>query len=138
MPDLMLNLDGQRILLVDDNTHVRDIITKMLQSLNTTVVQAEDCSEALALYQSRSFDAVLTDYDLPGMTGDDLAEAIKSIDPSQRVILLSGRVGRFLDTCRVPVRFDLVLSKPCTQAQLSLALQYHTVPAPLPAAHQGA
>jgi CheY-like chemotaxis protein len=132
--DLMRDFGGRRLLLVDHQIQVRDTISLMLQALGAEVVQAEDAMEALSLYPRHPFDAVLADYDLPGMKGDELAEFIKSVDSSQRVILLTGSLENFLETCRVPVRFDVVLSKPCTLAQLSLALRYRTLEAPLPAA----
>jgi CheY-like chemotaxis protein len=131
----MRDLEGKRVLLVDRQIQVRTAITKMLQALNAVVVQAGDGIGALALYQLQSFNAVLTDYDLPDIKGDELAEAIKSIDPGQRVILLTGSVGQFLDRSRLPVRCDAVLSKPCSRAQLSLALQFHTLGVPLPSAN---
>ena len=87
----MRDLEGKRVLLVDRQIQVRTAITKMLQALNAVVVQAGDGIGALALYQLQSFNAVLTDYDLPGMTGDELAGDVRSFDPNQRVILITGQ-----------------------------------------------
>jgi CheY-like chemotaxis protein len=107
----------------------------MLQDRRAVVVHTHDALTALVEYERQPFDAVLTDYDLPGMRGDELADAIKSFDPNQRVILLTEDIELTLQSSRSPVSFDVVLSKPCNLAQLSLALRYPTPPAALTAAH---
>jgi CheY-like chemotaxis protein len=87
----MENIHGKRILLVDEDSEARAAIAPMLQALKAEVVQAGDGIEALSLCARRSFDIVLTDYDLPGMTGDELAGDVRSFDPNQRVILITGQ-----------------------------------------------
>jgi CheY-like chemotaxis protein len=129
LSELMEGLEGKRILLVDHDSQVRDAIALMLQALKAVVVHAEDALRALVLYERHPFDVVVTDYNLPDMKGDELAEAIKSSAPNQRVILLTGYIEQVFESCRVPMLVDVVLSKPCSLEQLALALRY-PVPAP--------
>jgi CheY-like chemotaxis protein len=130
----MQTLKGRRILLVDQDTEVRYRMAQMLQDHKAVVVHAEDAIRALVEYERQPFDAVVTDYHLPDMRGDKLAEAIKSSDPNQRVLLLTRQIEHVLETCRLPVSADVVLSKPCSLAQLAMALHYPTLTALLPAA----
>ena len=51
--------------------------------------QARNGAEALAMYEPNKFDLVFTDYLMPKMKGDKLAEAIKRISPEQPVVMLT-------------------------------------------------
>jgi CheY-like chemotaxis protein len=131
---MMRALECRRILLIDHDAQVRNATAQMLQNHKAVVVHAEDALKALVEYERQPFDAVLTEYDLPDMKGDELAATMKSFNPNQRVILLTGQIEHVLETCRVPVSADVVLSKPCSLVQLALAFRYPAPAALLPAA----
>ena len=60
----------RQVLIVDDNSANRMILSQMLRSLNIDTVQANDGIEALNLLsESRDFDAVFMDYQMPGIDG---------------------------------------------------------------------
>ena len=90
--------------------------------VNADVVEAEDAIEALSLYARRPFDVVLTDFNLPGMQGDELAEELKSFDPAQRVILITGYAQHVKLKRQALIFVDEILPKPCTLEQLSFAM----------------
>ncbi len=70
-----------KILIVDDFSTMRRIIKNLLRDLgfnNTT--EADDGATALPMLQSQPFDFVVTDWNMPNMTGIDLLKAIRSDD----------------------------------------------------------
>lgn len=78
------------ILVVDDSEEVRDIIFGALEDMGHEVEVAEDGSSALSLLSEKIFDLVLTDLQMPNMNGIQLLKAIKSIDQSIPVIMITG------------------------------------------------
>jgi CheY-like chemotaxis protein len=119
------------MLLVDRDTQVRKTLTRMLQEHDAVVVHAQNAHWAMLEYGRQTFDAVLTEYQLTDMKGDELAGAIKASNPNQRVILLTGDVERVLVEGRPPVSADVVLPTPCKIAQLGFALQCPAPAAPV-------
>ncbi len=70
-----------KILVVDDFSTMRRIVRNLLVELgftNTLIQEAEDGNAALALLRSQSFDLVVTDWNMPNMTGIDLLRAIRA------------------------------------------------------------
>lgn len=72
-------LKGARILLVDDSPLVRQILENYLVDEQINLVHAESGEEALKILQANiaSFDAVITDYNMPGLSGEELCRAIR-------------------------------------------------------------
>jgi len=80
------------ILLVDDNSHGLIARKAVLEELGYKVSTARSGDEALALYATRKYHLVVTDYKMPKMNGMELIEEIRKSDAQARVILLSGFV----------------------------------------------
>lgn len=78
------------ILCVDDESNPLLLRKSVLQREGYEVVTASSGKEALELVNSRSLDLVLSDHLMPGMSGTELAEQIKSRHPDLPVILISG------------------------------------------------
>ncbi|MBU6499950.1 MAG: response regulator, partial [Rhodospirillales bacterium] len=82
-----------RILVVDDDSDVRQMIGEMLAERGYAVVTTAGAAEALAvLEQDGGFDAMLVDYIMPGRSGVALIEAVRAIRPAMRVLLMTGHV----------------------------------------------
>lgn len=83
---------SQSILFVDDEPMLTDIGKRSLESLGYRVTACTDSLEALALFKKNpaGFDAVITDYTMPKITGCELAETINDISPGTPVILCTG------------------------------------------------
>jgi len=78
------------VLVVDDNEASRDILSEYLDSFAYQVTLAETGEQALQiLREDNSFDLVLLDWMMPGMTGLDVALAIRDFESPPKVILLS-------------------------------------------------
>jgi signal transduction histidine kinase/CheY-like chemotaxis protein/HPt (histidine-containing phosphotransfer) domain-containing protein len=81
---------GLNVLVVDDNEASRDILQEYLQSFGYTVTQVESGEKALEVMQpEHSFDLVLLDWMMPGMTGLDVALAIREAPTPPKIVLLS-------------------------------------------------
>ena len=111
-----------RILVVDDEAVPRDVVTKYLQADGHEVVNAINGADAVARFRTEDFDLLVTDQGMPGMSGVQLAVAIKQIKAGQPVLLLTGLTAPALARDEVPAGVDLVLSKPIPQKALRLAL----------------
>ncbi|HXC34607.1 MAG TPA: response regulator [Candidatus Acidoferrales bacterium] len=74
---------------MDDEPMVRRSVQLLLEAEGYVVEQAQNAAEALAMYEPDKFDLVFTDYLMPQMKGDKLAEAIKRISPTQPVVMLT-------------------------------------------------
>ncbi|MEW5802534.1 MAG: PAS domain S-box protein [bacterium] len=83
---------NERILVVEDETAVRELFTKMLRENGYTVIGAENTQEALAAFEKEKgqFNLVLSDVVLPDQSGLELIEQLLERQPSLRVLLVSG------------------------------------------------
>jgi two-component system response regulator DesR len=93
-----------RVLLAEDQTMLRGALAALLnlESDITVIAQAANGREALKLSQQHSPDVVITDIEMPGRSGLELADDLKSIASSPRVIILTtfarpGYLRRALD-----------------------------------------
>ena len=79
------------ILYIDDETDQRILLAALLEYRGFRVRTARRALDALELIVTERFDVVIVDYGLPDMTGAQLAQEIRAVEPSARVILFSGR-----------------------------------------------
>ncbi len=108
------------ILVVDDDALVSMGTAAMLEDLGHSVTEVSSGRDALAaLARNQSFDLVITDHAMPGMTGSELAAQIKISYPGMPIILASGYVEL---PGGVELPDILRLSKPFSQDQLVAAL----------------
>jgi PAS domain S-box-containing protein len=106
------NDSAYRVLVIDDEENIRDILTDILDTGGYDVVAANDGATGLAYFEDTPFDLVLTDLGLPGISGYEVAETIKAQSPRTPVGLVTGW-GPNLDRKKIgPKGVDLVLSKP--------------------------
>lgn len=78
-----------RILVVDDEVGIRDLITYLLQPMGYHISTAQDGAEAINIVSQENFDIVFLDVHMPKMRGTEALEAIKKIRPNQIVIIFS-------------------------------------------------
>ncbi len=80
------------ILLVDDDEHIRALVSDFLTMLDYKIMSASSAELALQLLteSSQQIDLLLTDLTLPGMSGRELAERVRVRTPSIPVLLMSG------------------------------------------------
>ena len=81
----------KKLLCVDDDSAIRQFYEKLLGSYGYQVRVAGSALQALKFFRSDSkIDAVIADYDMPGMNGAELAADLKRLSPGLPVIMVSG------------------------------------------------
>ena len=81
---------AEKVLLVDDEEEFLEAMSMRLEARNMTVATASSAQEAIDRIKKDSFDAVIIDYQLPGMDGLKALEEMKEARPDSRIILLTG------------------------------------------------
>jgi signal transduction histidine kinase/CheY-like chemotaxis protein len=79
-----------RLLVVDDEDFVRELLREILEGEHCDVCVAESGSEALSLFREKEFDAVFTDVGMPGMSGWELACEIRQLNPRIPIAVITG------------------------------------------------
>ena len=79
-----------RVLIVDDEDFVRDLLREMLEGEDCDVHLAASGGEALQMFQEARFDAVCTDVGMPGMSGWELAREIRDLNQHIPIAVITG------------------------------------------------
>jgi DNA-binding NarL/FixJ family response regulator len=81
-----------RVLVADDEPHVRTVITSIVQALGAEIAaEAGDGEEAVALFRRTRPDVVILDINMPRLRGDEALPLILGIDPRAIVIMLTAQ-----------------------------------------------
>jgi CheY-like chemotaxis protein len=107
-----------RILVVEDEGHVRELLRDILEGEGCQVILAETGHEALALFEALKFDAIFTDVGLPGMSGWELARAIRTRDKSVPLAAITGWGGAIGSKEQKEAGVNWVIAKPFTVEQI--------------------
>jgi DNA-binding response OmpR family regulator len=102
-----------RILVVDDEPSVCEVLSLFLQEQNHEVECAGSGSEGLERFHERGSDLVITDRTMPGMSGDQMATWIRSANPDVPIVMITGSRDR-----GEGFAFDACISKPFSRATL--------------------
>lgn len=97
------------VLVVDDDPAVLDVIVGMLEDLGCQVISVQSGPDALdRLRQNQDISILITDINMPGMDGHELAELASRVRPELKVLQLSGREPRRggLPMIRKPFSFE--------------------------------
>lgn len=101
-----------RILVVEDEMRIREMITALLQEHGYTTIDAEDGPSGLYIVQSAvHLDLVVTDVGLPGLNGRQLADAARVKRPDLPVLFITGYAGGALEEIELPPGMS-ILRKP--------------------------
>ena len=115
-------LRNLHVLLVDDELMVRTIIGEYLAIDGHVVETADNGRDGVKKFGKGQFDLVVVDRAMPDMSGDQVATAIRSIKPSEPIIMLTGFGSMMEANGERPDAVDLVVSKPVTIVNLRAAL----------------
>jgi signal transduction histidine kinase len=113
-------LHGRRILLVEDDPSLNELVSQMLEEHGSTVVRAASGAEGLRLFEAHPVDAVLSDMVMPGAVGGlDLARQLRARSEGFPIVLMTG-----YSTAAGPAAAEgfQVLRKPFTMAALAATL----------------
>ena len=116
---------GKTILLAEDEDIVARATTMLLTHGGYQVIRCATGLEAVNIYKERGseIDLVLLDYRMPEMTGSEAFRELTRIDPSARVILMSGNLSRPEFADLKSEGLQSILRKPCSMEDLTLAIR---------------
>jgi signal transduction histidine kinase/CheY-like chemotaxis protein len=101
-----------KILVVDDEEAVRDILSRLLRTKGHQVEVAGDGEEAIELFRQQEFDLVFTDLGMPKISGWEVGKALKKLNPKIPIIMITGW-GMELNREKMSENgIDLMISKP--------------------------
>jgi predicted ATPase/signal transduction histidine kinase/CheY-like chemotaxis protein len=116
--------NGERVLLVDDDANVLAMTAPVLSRLGYEPVSFSDSRAALAAFEAapRSFDAVVTDDVMPGLTGTGLASLLRQQRRELPIVLVSGYSGPILAQRALAAGVSELLVKPLQSRDIAAAL----------------
>jgi signal transduction histidine kinase/ActR/RegA family two-component response regulator len=101
-----------RILVIDDEDSVRDVLSRMLKAKGHQVAVASDGEEGIERFRSEPFDLVFTDLGMPKLSGWEVGKTIKAINPKVPIAMITGW-GVELDRQKLSESgIDLSIAKP--------------------------
>ncbi len=113
----------KRILIIDDEDHIRRMIRITLEAVGHEVGEAQDGDEGLKLLQPDSkWDVILLDQRMPGMDGLETLKRIRNIDPAARVIMATAYASIELAVDAMKLGASDFIRKPMTPEVLRNAI----------------
>jgi signal transduction histidine kinase/ActR/RegA family two-component response regulator len=104
--------DQLRLLVVDDEEAVRELLRDLLESEGCKVYLASGSREALRLFETQEFDGIFTDIGMPGMSGWELAHAIRQKNETVPIAVVTGWGEAVGSDEQKRARVDWVITKP--------------------------
>jgi signal transduction histidine kinase/ActR/RegA family two-component response regulator len=115
----------ERVLVVDDMPALTRLLSRLLMKAGYETVVAHNGQDALAVLESdpTRFDAMITDHNMPGMMGTELAGEALRIHPDLAVLLCTGFIGRVDERRALDQGVSAFLQKPVETAELLRTLR---------------
>jgi DNA-binding response OmpR family regulator len=111
-----------KVLVVEDDAMVRDVLTTLLGFDDFEVVEASDGSEGLRLAESTQPDIVLLDVELPVIDGLEVCRSLRKRAPETRIVMVTGRASVVDELEGIAAGADVYLRKPFSPLELLEAL----------------
>ncbi|OQX19712.1 MAG: histidine kinase [Desulfobacteraceae bacterium IS3] len=112
-----------KILLVDDEEDIRDVLGMYLADIGYEVLTAENGEEALRVFRKENPPIILSDIKMPGMDGIRLLETIKRENPDTEVIMITGHGDMELAIKSLKYEATDFVTKPINDDVLEIALK---------------
>ncbi len=118
-------MTASTILIVDDERHITSIMKRRLEAVGFSVVEARDGAEALDLVPEILPAAVVTDLQMPRISGLELAVALRKMDCSSTtpVIMLTGRSHYVSESVLSKTNIQKIIEKPFSAREVVEAVQ---------------
>jgi PAS domain S-box-containing protein len=104
-------LGSRRVLVIDDDDAVREVLSDILNEQGHEVVSARDGASAIELLRGKRFDLIFTDLSMPNMDGWDVARRCRELQPRSKIVLVTGYAGAIETPSDAP-RIDAIVAKP--------------------------
>lgn len=116
-------MTDKRILLVDDEEDIRDVLDISLTDIGYEVLTAENGEKALEIFRQEHPPIVLSDIKMPGMDGITLLQYIKQENPDTEVIMITGHGDMALAIKSLKAEATDFITKPFNEDALEIALK---------------
>lgn len=116
-------MEKTKILVVEDNERMRKVCVQLLRKSGYEVVAASNGDEALARVREQDFDVLLTDINMPGMSGDVLIDRVKELRPEILPVIMTAYPTMELAIESVGKGVSEFLTKPFRLEQLQSTIQ---------------
>jgi CheY-like chemotaxis protein len=115
---------GERVMVVDDEAALVALSSEVLKRLGYEPVAYSDGAAALAGFEAapHSFDAVIADEVMPGLTGTELARKLRAQRADLPILLVSGYIGPMMTERALAAGIQRILKKPVQSRELAAAL----------------
>jgi CheY-like chemotaxis protein len=115
-----MKMTGKKVLIADDEAHIIHVVAIKLRNNGYEVICASNGAEAYDLACGEKPDIVVTDYQMPFMTGIDLIEKLRKNEQTKRlpVVLLTARSFAISDEQKESLAVEECLSKPFSPREL--------------------
>jgi len=107
-----------RILVIDDEKKVCDLLKKILEDAGCEAVTASRADDGLRLFDEGGFDGVFTELSMPGMSGWEFARVIRARNSQMPLAIITGCGEAVSTVAREVAEVDWLLSKPFSVAQI--------------------
>jgi DNA-binding response OmpR family regulator len=113
----------KRVLIVDDDRDIRQLLATFIGRLNADVSQAVNGEEALRMFRERPFDLVITDIEMPVMDGLILMKRIKALSGDTPVVIITGQTVGSIERSGGLAPAETVLYKPFSLDTIKAVLE---------------
>lgn len=113
---------GLKVLLVDDDIDILEVIGLFLEMDGAHVSYAHDYYKALDIFEKENFDIVITDWRMPRMHGLFLLDMVKSAKPEMPVIVITAFLSEAIRDEAQKKQVDMMLEKPFDYKDLHAAI----------------
>jgi len=112
-----------RILFVDDEKHLQELMRSELPRLGHEVTVCADGREAFKILEKSKFDAAILDLRMPGVSGIEVLERLKEVSPDTEAIIMTGHATEETAIAAVNLGAFRYVRKPCKLAEIEVLLR---------------
>jgi two-component system, OmpR family, alkaline phosphatase synthesis response regulator PhoP len=120
-----MKMTGNKVLVADDEIHIIHVVAIKLRNNGYEVIAANNGAEAYDLACSEQPDIIVTDYQMPFVTGIELIEKLRANEQTRQtpVILLTARSFAITEDLKTSLGVEQCLSKPFSPKELLKTIQ---------------
>ncbi|MFA6468453.1 MAG: PAS domain S-box protein [Bacteroidota bacterium] len=118
------SIAGKTILVVDDEEVLRDALKENLEHAGCVVLTAPDGFAALDIYRThgRVIDLIISDLGMPNMSGEEMFDRLKKVNPEVKVIISSGYLDRSIRSQMIAAGIKEVINKPYKFSEINTVI----------------
>ncbi len=112
-----------KILIIDDEAPVRDLLADIVMALGHEPTSYGTGLEAISAYVPGSYDLILTDVGMPGLTGWQIADVIRALDPDVMLVFVTGWADDVSPDALAEAAVDRMIAKPFSIEDVQQAIE---------------